>query len=57
MNVETKTADGQFGKTCTVRFARLLPGPIERVWEFLTDTERLPAWFGNGKIEPREAAR
>ncbi|HWD27734.1 MAG TPA: SRPBCC domain-containing protein [Rhizomicrobium sp.] len=29
-----------------VRFVRLLPGPIERVWSFLTAPENLPAWFG-----------
>jgi uncharacterized protein YndB with AHSA1/START domain len=36
-----------------IRFERLLPGPIERVWDFLTDTGRLPGWFGDGAIEPR----
>lgn len=46
--------DGQFGRVPTVHFERLLPGPVERVWEFLTTTERLPAWFGNGTFEPRE---
>lgn len=45
--------DGQLQKAAMVRFERLLPGPIERVWEFLTDTRRLPAWFGDGAIEPR----
>lgn len=45
--------DGQLQKVAMVRFERLLPGPIERVWEFLTDTGRLPAWFGDGAIEPR----
>jgi uncharacterized protein YndB with AHSA1/START domain len=48
------TVDAQFSKTPMVRFERTLPGPIERVWEFLTTTERLPGWFGNGRIEPRE---
>jgi uncharacterized protein YndB with AHSA1/START domain len=45
---------GEFGKAATVRFERILPGPIERVWEFLTRTEHLPVWFGRGTIEPRE---
>jgi uncharacterized protein YndB with AHSA1/START domain len=43
----------QFGKAATVRFERLLPGPIEHVWAFLTDPARLPGWFGDGVIEPR----
>ena len=37
-----------------VRFERLLPGPMERIWEFLSDTGRLPAWYGDGVIEPRQ---
>jgi uncharacterized protein YndB with AHSA1/START domain len=44
---------GQMGTAATVRFERALPGPIERVWAFLTDTARLPGWFGNGTIEAR----
>lgn len=45
--------DGQLKRVAMVQFERILPGPIERVWEFLTDTSRLPAWFGEGTIEPR----
>ncbi len=36
-----------------VRFTRTLPAPASRVWAFLTRTETLPAWFGEGTIEPR----
>ena len=45
--------NAQFGKAPMVRFERLLPGPIERVWEFLVDPVRLPGWFGDAIIEPR----
>jgi uncharacterized protein YndB with AHSA1/START domain len=45
--------DGQLKKVAMVQFERRLPGPIERVWEFLTDTTKLPGWFGDGTIEPR----
>jgi uncharacterized protein YndB with AHSA1/START domain len=44
---------GQMKTAPSVHFERILPGPVERVWEFLTDTTRLPGWFGNGTIEPR----
>ena len=44
----------QFGKAPDVRFERLLPGPVERVWQHLTDTKLLAGWFGDGSIEPRE---
>ena len=46
--------EAQFSKAAMVRFERTLPGPIERAWELLTNTERLPGWFGPGIIEPRE---
>lgn len=35
-----------------VRFTRLLPGPATRVWDYLTRTESLAAWFSSGVIEP-----
>ena len=35
-------------------FQRTLPGPIDRVWDFLADASRLPEWYGEGSIEPRE---
>jgi uncharacterized protein YndB with AHSA1/START domain len=34
-----------------VRFERLLPGPIERVWEYLTDSKRRALWFAGGLME------
>lgn len=33
-----------------VRFERLLSGPIERVWDYLTNPERLPEWFHAGSV-------
>ena len=38
----------------TVRFVRLLPGPIERVWEYLTDAEKRARWLCGGETELRE---
>ena len=35
----------------TVRFERLLPGPIERVWSFLTEGEKRSRWLCNGDVE------
>ena len=35
----------------TVRFERLLPGPIERVWEYLTDGDKRARWFCGGDTE------
>jgi uncharacterized protein YndB with AHSA1/START domain len=49
--------DAQFLHANMVRFDRLLPGPIDQVWAALTDTARLPAWYGVGAIEPSVAGR
>ena len=41
----------------TVRFERLLPGPIERVWSYLTDSEKRGAWLASGAMELRVGGR
>jgi uncharacterized protein YndB with AHSA1/START domain len=49
---------GTFSKVDCVTFRRTLPGPIERVWAFVTEPGHLPAWFGeNSSIEPRQGGR
>lgn len=35
----------------SVRIERLLPGPIERVWDFLTDSEKRSRWLAAGPME------
>ena len=34
----------------TVRIERSLPGPIERAWEYLTDSEKRGKWFASGNL-------
>jgi uncharacterized protein YndB with AHSA1/START domain len=34
-----------------LRFERLLPGPIERVWAYLTDPQLRGQWFAGGPME------
>lgn len=36
-----------------VRFERLLPGPVERVWEYLTDSEKRGTWLASGAFDLR----
>ncbi|UYN96521.1 MAG: SRPBCC family protein [Enhydrobacter sp.] len=46
----------EFGATLSpteVRFERLLPGPIEMVWEFLVDSRKRGEWFASGPMERR----
>jgi uncharacterized protein YndB with AHSA1/START domain len=40
----------RLGKT-TVRFERLLPGPIERVWQYITEGEKRAKWLAGGSTE------
>ncbi len=32
----------------TIRFTRILPGPVERVWEYLYDGKKRGEWFAAG---------
>ena len=34
----------------TVRFERLLPGPVEKIWAYLTDGKMRGEWFAAGAI-------
>ena len=37
----------------TVRIQRMLPGPIERVWAYLTESEKRRTWLASGEMEPQ----
>ena len=37
----------------TLRIERLLPGPIERVWRYLTDPALRATWLAGGTAEPQ----
>jgi uncharacterized protein YndB with AHSA1/START domain len=41
----------------TIRFERLLPGPIELVWAYLTDSEKRATWLASGPMELRIGGR
>lgn len=41
----------------TLRLERVLPGPVERVWEYLVDPEKRSRWFAGGSLEPREGGK
>jgi uncharacterized protein YndB with AHSA1/START domain len=42
---------GNFTGPETIRFERLLPGPIERVWAYLTESEKRGQWLAAGTME------
>ena len=35
----------------TVRFERLLPGPVERVWSYITEADKRRRWLAGGEFE------
>lgn len=43
---------GTVNEQGSVRFERLLPGPIERVWDHLVDSKLRATWFAGGTLEP-----
>lgn len=44
---------GRVPERGTFRIERLLPGPIERVWQYLVDPARRRLWFADGPTELR----
>ncbi|MFT3782710.1 MAG: SRPBCC family protein [Nibricoccus sp.] len=50
-------AHGEFTAPGEVRIVRLLPGPIERVWEFLTNPEKRARWLCGGVMEQKAGGK
>ncbi|HEY2837168.1 MAG TPA: SRPBCC domain-containing protein [Rhizomicrobium sp.] len=48
---------GHVVEEAAVRFERVLPASVEKAWSFLTETQRLTEWYGEGVIEPREGGK
>jgi uncharacterized protein YndB with AHSA1/START domain len=55
--MSTLQADGEILDARTVRFERLLPGPIERVWAYLTESEKRSKWLAGGPMDLRAGGR
>jgi len=49
--------DGVLLDASTIRFERLLPGPIERVWAYLTESEKRKQWFAAGDYELKKGGK
>jgi uncharacterized protein YndB with AHSA1/START domain len=46
-----------FVAPATVRMERLLPGPVERVWAYLTESDKRAKWFCGGEFDLRVGGR
>src|SRR5690625_7846750 len=47
---------GQVPEQGVIQFERLLPGPIDLVWTFLTGSKERGTWLAEGELELREGA-
>lgn len=55
--MKTNEQHGKFTGPGEVRLVRTLPGPIERVWEYLTDPEKRARWFCGGVTEQKAGGK
>jgi uncharacterized protein YndB with AHSA1/START domain len=57
-NLKQKTAEqplyGVLMGPETIKFERVLPGPVERVWEYLTDSDKRSEWFAAGPMDLKQ---
>ena len=57
--MDTKTTPDAYGtliEPTTLKIQRLLPGPIERIWAYLTDSELRRKWLAAGAMEMKVGA-
>lgn len=47
---------GELGEPARLTIKRLLPGPIERVWAYLTESDLRQQWLASGKMELKVGA-
>ncbi|CAI0798239.1 Activator of Hsp90 ATPase homolog 1-like protein [Serratia quinivorans] len=48
---------GMIIETGTLRIQRLLPGPIERVWAYLTESDKRATWLAAGDMKLESGAQ
>ena len=52
----TPDAYGALTEPATLKIERLLPGPIERVWDYLTQSDLRRRWLAAGQMEMKVGA-
>lgn len=57
MSTDTAERHGVITEAGSIVFERLLPGPIERVWDYLTDPEKRGLWLARGPMELRKGGK
>ena len=49
-------ADGALSEPATLTIQRFLPGPIERIWAYLTESDLRRRWLAAGQMEMKVGA-
>src|SRR5271166_2608641 len=52
----TLEAHGVLTEPATLKIQRLLPGPIERIWAYLTESDLRRRWLAAGEMEMKVGA-
>jgi len=52
----TPVAYGETIEPATLKIQRLLPGPIERIWAYLTESELRRKWLASGEMQMKVGA-
>ena len=52
----TQEAHGVLTEPATLKIERLLPGPIERIWAYLTESDLRRQWLAAGEMEMKVGA-
>lgn len=52
----TASAYGELIEPATLKIQRFLPGPIERVWAYLTESDKRRQWLAAGDMEMKVGA-
>jgi len=54
--LDTHGSHGTLIEPATLKIERILPGPIERVWAYLTESELRRRWLASGAMELKAGA-
>ena len=54
--IASPNAYGSLIEPTTLKIQRLLPGPVERIWAYLTDSELRRKWLASGAMEMKVGA-
>jgi uncharacterized protein YndB with AHSA1/START domain len=56
IDLAPRAAYGELTEPATLKMERLLPGPVERVWAYLTQSELRRRWLAAGEMELKVGA-